>query len=253
MTATKNRSGKVFSNDHWDLYEEVTDFYGNDIPVSFARPRQGHSDKEDRTEFPQIYHDCDIYRMDWNCYSIDMTAPKRIAFSFFNEFEKWAEEGKGLYLWSKTPGSGKTFLSACIAKSVMLRTQKLVKYITPTDYMDKVSDKYNAKDAYYDPAKKYRECSLLVLDDLGTQLKSDWHNSEIFRLIDRRSSNGLPTIITSNYAPEQLPVDERTRNRIMKASIVLHMPEESIRSKKAAAEQDKYLNKILGGMSNESK
>ena len=129
----------------------------------------------------------------------------------------------------------------------MMRTQKLVKDITPTDYMDKISDEYKAKDSLYKPSKIYRECSLLVLDDLGTQLKSDWHNTELFRLIDNRSGNQRPTIITSNYSPETLPVDERTRNRILKASIVLHMPEESIRGKKAAAEQQKFVSKILNG------
>lgn len=244
---TQNQNGTVFSNDQWEIYEATVPEYG-DIPLHFARPRSSSSRAgEDRTEFPQIYRDCDIYRMDWECYSIDMTDVKRMAYAFFNKFEEWAEEGKGLYIWSKTPGSGKTFLSACISKSVMMRTQKLVKYITPTDYMDKISDEYKAKDSLYKPSKIYRECSLLVLDDLGTQLKSDWHNTELFRLIDNRSGNQRPTIITSNYSPETLPVDERTRNRILKASIVLHMPEESIRGKKAAAEQQKFVSKILNG------
>ena len=244
---TQSPNGTVWSNDQWEVYE-VTDcnFYGNDIPVTFARPKVNPSKKgEDRTEFPQVYRDCDIYKMDWNCYSIDMSDYKTLAFSFFNKFEEWAEEGKGLYIWSKTPGSGKTFLSACIAKSVMIRTQKIIKYITPTDYMEKISDEYKAKDSLYKPSKIYRECSLLVLDDLGTQLRSEWHNTELFRLIDQRSSNGLPTIITSNYSLETLPVDERTRNRIMKASIRIHMPEESIRSKKAAAEEEKFTSKVI--------
>ena len=242
---TKNPNGTVFSNDQWDLYEALVPEY-SDIPVMYAKPRSNPSKSgEDRTEFPQIYRDCDIHRFDWDCYSINMSEYKTLAYSFFNKFEEWAEAGKGLYIWSKTPGSGKTFLSACISKSVMMRTQKLVKYITPTNYMDKLSDEYKAKDTLYKPSKIYRECSLLVLDDLGTQLRSEWHNSELFRLIDERSGNQLPTIITSNYSLENLPVDERTRNRIMKASIRIHMPEESIRSKKAAAEEEKFTSKVI--------
>lgn len=40
-------------------------------------------------------------------------------------------------------------------------------------------------------------------------------------------------------------VDARTRDRIIKTSIVLQMPEENLRKKKAAAEQQSFLQMIL--------
>ena len=94
----KSPNGTVWSNDQWEIYEALVPEY-SDVPIEFARPRSNYTRAgEDRTEFPQIYRDCDIHKMDWNCYSIDMSDYKSLAFSFFNKFEEWAEEGKGLYI-----------------------------------------------------------------------------------------------------------------------------------------------------------
>ena len=261
MTFTKNMIPKntIFLNDDlcpkckgtgWELYQSEDgseEIYGVPMMIDYARRCNCKTNvfaTLDRTEFPSMYTDCDITKFDWNCYGTDTSDMKKVIYAFFDHFDKWQTEGKGLYLWSKTPGSGKTFLSACLAKSVMMKTQKVIKYINPIAYMDKVSEGYKFRDMP-DPSKTYRECTLLVLDDVGTQMRSDWHSQELFRLIDQRSSNGLVTIITSNYPIELLNVDERTKSRIMKSSITIHMPEESIRNRKAAAEQGAFVNRIM--------
>ena len=38
-----------------------------------------------------------------------MSAFKKVPLSFVNNYGAWQNKGKGLYLWSNTPGSGKTF------------------------------------------------------------------------------------------------------------------------------------------------
>ena len=86
---------------------------------------------------------------------------------------------------------------------------------------------------------------MLVLDDIGTQKTGDWQQQELFRLINERSNAGKLIIFTSNMLPEKLNVDSRTIDRIRKMSIVLQMPEESIRLKKAQAEQNEFLRRIF--------
>ncbi len=86
---------------------------------------------------------------------------------------------------------------------------------------------------------------MLVLDDIGTQKTGDWQQQELFRLINERSNAGKLIIFTSNMPPEKLNVDSRTVDRIQKMSIVLQMPEESIRLKKAQAEQNEFLRRIF--------
>jgi len=50
---------------------------------------------------------------------------------------------------------------------------------------------------------------LLVLDDLGAEKETDWASEQIYRILDRRSDEHLPTIITSNADR----IDERLRSR----------------------------------------
>ena len=85
----------------------------------------------------------------------------------------------------------------------------------------------------------------LVLDDLGAQVGNDWHKQEMFRLVNSRMEEGNITIFTSNFDANDLNVDARTKDRIIKSSIVLQMPEESIRRKKADMEQQRFLQDVL--------
>ena len=236
----------------WILYETedgTEEIYGQPMKVEYAKRCNCGNNvfiNEDRTGFPEMYRGSSVDAFDWNIYGIDTTDFKTVAMSFYNDFDKWKEKGKGLYIWSKTAGSGKTFLSACLAKSIMFKKNSLVKYVTPLEYIDKVAQGYRDKNLH-DPSQVYRECSLLVLDDLGTQKTDDWYEQELFRLIDERSSNGLATIITSNYKVEDLRMDERIKSRILRMSIVVHMPEISIRNQKAAEEQSDFIKEVLGG------
>lgn len=72
------------------------------------------------------------------------------------------------------------------------------------------------------------------------------HRQEIFRLVNKRMEDGNITIYTSNMSTDTLNVDNRTRDRIIKTSIELRMPEESIRKKEAAREQKTFLASVMG-------
>lgn len=128
----------------------------------------------------------------------------------------------------------------------MLKYGLQVKFITCPDYLNHVGDSYKRERGERDKSEIFRSCQLLILDDLGSQISRDWQSQELFRLINKRMSEGLITFYTSNMAPENLNLDDRTINRIVKSSITIQMPEESIRLKKARDEQDKFLQDIIG-------
>lgn len=190
---------------------------------------------EDFTNAPDDCREADIYKFNFNAYSVDLSKIKMIAFDFFDNFKVWTDNGKGLYLYSKTCGSGKTFLACCLAKSVMMKYNIRFKFITVPDYIDKVSEGYSlAKQGIMDnPSRIYNECELLVLDDIGTQLDKPWQNQELFKLVNNRITSGLVTIYTSNLTIEQLNIDQRIKNRIFGSTFPIPMPEESIRIKHA--------------------
>ena len=82
-------------------------------------------------------------------------------------------------------------------------------------------------------------------------MADDWQRQELFRLINKRMEDGNITIYTSNMSTDSLNVDARTRDRIVKTSVELQMPEESIRRKKAASEQKEFLAGIIAWERNE--
>jgi DNA replication protein DnaC len=52
--------------------------------------------------------------------------------------------------------------------------------------------------------ERYGKVGLLVLDDFGTQMTTDWALTMLYMLINRRYDDMSPIIITSNYTLEEL-------------------------------------------------
>ncbi|MDD7026029.1 MAG: ATP-binding protein [Lachnospiraceae bacterium] len=233
----------------WQLYRGRVFDYGEPMDLDFAKkcPKcSGILRSQDRTGVPDEFREADIQKFNFTAYSVDITKLKNIAWSMLNDYKRWSNYGKGLYLWSKTPGSGKTFLACCIGKSIMIKHDQQMRFITAPDYISLVGESYKRERGEQDSSSVYRECSILILDDIGTQIDKEWQRQEIFRLVNHRMANGLITIYTSNSPVERLNVEERTMDRIIKTSVVLQMPEESIRRKKARNEQNQFLEAING-------
>lgn len=234
----------------WELYNATVFCYGEPEEVLFARKCEkcsGMRRREDKTGVPDQFRDADIAKFDFGVYGQDLSKLQDLCNSVIRDFAKWRGNGKGIYLWSKTPGSGKTFLACCVAKSVMMANDVQMRFVTAPDYISLVGDSYKRQPGEEDQSEIYRTCDILVLDDIGAQANKEWQQQEMFRLINRRMEEGNVTIYTSNLRPEALNVDDRTIDRIIKTSVVLQMPEVSIRRKKAQGEQEQFLNAVLGG------
>lgn len=230
----------------WQLYKAQADGYSHEIDIAKRCPIcSGTWRSDDQTGVPDEYHEADIEKFNFGAYSVDMLNIQKIAKSIIGQWKEWARYGKGLYLWGKTPGSGKTFLASCIGKSVMIKHDLQMRFVTAPDYINLVAESYKRDRGEYDPSEVYRSCPVLIFDDIGVQIGKDWQRQEIFRLVNQRMSTGVVTIYTSNMPVEELNVDDRIKDRIIKTSIVIQMPEESIRRKRAKDEQEKFLANIL--------
>lgn len=128
----------------------------------------------------------------------------------------------------------------------MIKYDLQMRFVTASDYIAAIGDSFKRERGEHDRSQVYRDCRLLVLDDLGAEKKGDWQESEMFRLINGRLNQGKVTMFSSNMPPWELRVNSRMVSRIRKASIVLRMPEESIRDKQSDARQAEFLKDILG-------
>lgn len=231
----------------YELIKESAEGYT--FPLQFCRPCTRCSAQmraQDETGVPPQFCNADLTKFGFDSYSRDMTNLRRIAEDFVYNYEmRWQKQAKGLYLWSKTPGTGKSFLSCCIGRSAMIKHNLQFRFVTAPDYLAKVRESYSRQPGVEDRSRVYRECALLVLDDICAQKSGEWQDQEVFRIINERLNAGRITIYTSNTPPEELNLNPRTIGRITKSSVVLQMPEESIREKLARKEQEEFLSQIL--------
>ena len=101
-------------------------------------------------------------------------------------------------------GLGKTFLSACIARAVADRGCS-VRYETAGHLFSRLEQARfsNDPEAKKD-AERLNDCDLLILDDLGTELPSQFVTATLYTLINDRLLAGKPMLISTNLNLDEL-------------------------------------------------
>ncbi|MDD6429147.1 MAG: ATP-binding protein [Lachnospiraceae bacterium] len=96
-------------------------------------------------------------------------------------------------------GSGKTFLSSCIAGS-LLREGKTVLYLSAARLFDVMADHSFRRDGYSDDVgyTSIFSSDLLIIDDLGTEISNAFTSLSLFDVIQSRASSEKAVIISTN-------------------------------------------------------
>ena len=113
-------------------------------------------------------------------------------------------EKSGNLLFSGDTGLGKTFLSACIARSVADAGHSVV-YESAGHLFGKLERaKFGGSEEDRLEAEKYSACDLLIVDDLGTEMGGQFVTAALYSLINDRILSGKATIISTNLTVEEL-------------------------------------------------
>ena len=113
-------------------------------------------------------------------------------------------ENSGNLLFSGDTGLGKTFLSACIARAVADRGFSVV-YESAGHLFTKLERaKFSNDENAREEIKKYTACDLLIVDDLGTEMPSQFVTAALYSLINDRLLEGKPMIISTNLNTDDL-------------------------------------------------
>ncbi|HBW12408.1 ATP-binding protein [Proteiniclasticum sp.] len=117
-------------------------------------------------------------------------------------------------LFYGSPGTGKTFLSSCIAKE-LLTAGYLVVYRTADGLIQ------NLKDVKFNENEELLElllgCDLLIIDDLGTELTTEFSKVELFNFLNSKLLRKKKMLISTNLTIENLKdkYDERIYSRLV--------------------------------------
>ena len=147
------------------------------------------------------------FRLDYYPDTRDRINPRTIMSRTFDVCRKYAAEftpNSGNLLFNGGTGLGKTFLSACIAREVAEKGYG-VAYESATRLFAKL-EKHQFRpdeDSARETAELY-DATLLILDDLGTELTGAFTVSALYALINDRLLTGKPTIISTNLNIQEI-------------------------------------------------
>ncbi len=120
---------------------------------------------------------------------------------------KYAEnfgEASGNLLFSGDTGLGKTFLSACIARTVAENGHSVIYESAGHLFARLERAKFDGDEESRREVDKYSACDLLIVDDLGTEMPGQFTTAALYTLINDRILTGKATIISTNLNTEDL-------------------------------------------------
>ncbi len=117
-------------------------------------------------------------------------------------------ERSGNLLFSGAPGLGKTFLSACIAREVSDRGFSVV-YDTATHIFQQFERGKFGRESAFDEApdlevNRYLNCDLLIMDDLGTEMRTNFVQSAFYQVVNDRLLSRRKTVLSTNLTLGEL-------------------------------------------------
>ena len=167
------------------------------------------------------------------------------------------DERLSLYLYSESPGTGKTTSASAILNTYLVKTyirsvteqqplpQNIAYFLDANEWQTvyneatrknipaDIAEKAYAR--YYEMKRMAEETNFLVLDDVLVRSITDGHRGDLHSLVNHRVSESMPTVYTSNIPLTQLPEllgEERLYDRMRDMTLELHFQGASQRGMK---------------------
>ena len=151
----------------------------------------------------------------------------------------FAQKPQGWLILQGPNGSGKTHLAAAIALNLRAKG-KPVLFMRVPDLLEFLRHAYDEQNLYVKSQgeagsmtllarlETIRRAPVLILDDLAAESDSPWVREKLYQILDFRTVEKLPTVVTINISPEEWPdklgarIADRLGNRLL-AVVVRNM------------------------------
>jgi len=108
------------------------------------------------------------------------------------------KDGGGIYICG-VQGAGKTWMACRIAKGWLSRGLGDARFVSSVNLISEIGSSYGGNGNESQVLSKYMFCDLLIVDDLGKEVPSQWSLSKLFEIFDSRYANNRPTIVTTQF------------------------------------------------------
>lgn len=113
--------------------------------------------------------------------------------------------GMNLFLFGNY-GTGKTMLMSILCRALANDYLFACRFVNMVDFMNEVRDCFNSSNTKTttETLNNYKKSEILFLDDIDKIKPSEYAREVIYSLVNYRTENELPTIISANHSPEEL-------------------------------------------------
>ncbi len=148
---------------------------------------------------------------------------------------KYAQEfrpGARSLLFSGATGLGKTFLSGCVARQVSENGYSVVYVTAGKLFSDFEAVKFERAEA--GSLRDYRDCELLIVDDLGTEMTTEFVKASLYELVNTRLLERRTSLISTNLNEDNLEAryGGQIASRLLGGYRVIYFLGDDIRRKK---------------------
>jgi len=145
--------------------------------------------------------------------------------------ESFRESSNNL-LFMGAPGCGKSFLSCAVACDV-IKNGFFVYYTPVQDMVSQFESEHFGNNKNVDTTV-YKDCDLLIIDDLGTEFKTQFTDSVLYNVINERINTKKPMIISTNYTLNELKetYHDRLCSRLINEFLTIQFENRDIRQLK---------------------
>lgn len=201
---------------------------------------------------PSVYSSLDKYVGSFDKQFADVKQTLRLEGQTENQIRI-----KSLYLWSESPGTGKTTSAVALLNEYLVRhyignlKRGISPKQTPCYFLDvnELQTQYNqfnrpkvpqdiaekAADSYYRAIEKAKYTEFVVCDDIGVRESTEGWRGDLHSVVNHRVTNRKPTIYTSNIPIEELAEvfnDPRLPDRVRDMTQEFWFSGESARGKR---------------------
>lgn len=186
-----------------------------------------------QSNLPNLFYDYTFDNLDLKCFMQDIKVTEDLNYQYYMKIvmSDIAEKvndisiGKPSFILFYGPtGSGKTYLSSCIANA-SINKLKSTYYISASEYINL----FFLKETYDD--NSFDDYDLLIIDDLGMETISDFSVRKIFELVNNRINKNLSLVIATGCSLNELNdiYGESTVSRIFNKFYIVKLNGEDLR------------------------
>lgn len=188
-------------------YHQMNTIYSfSNLPKKYQQPIPLVPDKIDLDAFRRLKA--------WT--TVEQDGPK-----FYHHVLDKVKGGRGLFIWSTTKGNGKTTWATKILHAYFravgvwnpMKCRGL--YVNVAELLDSMrSNMDNPDDKHLTLMRRIRTADIVIFDDIGTESPTKWVREQLYILINKRYSDELVSIFTSNTPLDALADEDKLGDRI---------------------------------------